>query len=74
MSGWFSVKFNNTFAFPDPEPQIINVLYGCSGVYGQFLLCSVLFSLTYSSKVIIYTLQLVFFKPVFYLAFHSHIL
>ena len=45
MSGWFSIKFNNTFVFPDPEPPIINILYGWSGVYGQFLLCSVLFPL-----------------------------
>ena len=29
MSGWFSIKFNNTFVFPDPEPRIINILYGC---------------------------------------------
>ena len=28
MSGWFSIKFNNTFVFPDPEPPIINILYG----------------------------------------------
>ena len=41
MSGWFSIKFSNTFVFPDPEPPIIDILYG---VYGQFLLCSVLFS------------------------------
>ena len=57
MSAWFSIKFNNKFVFPDPEPPAINILYGWSGTYGQFLLCSVLFSLTYSSKLIIYTLQ-----------------
>ena len=57
MSGWFSIKFNNTFVFPDPEPPIINILYGWSRIYGQFLLCLVLFSLTISSKFIIYTLQ-----------------
>ena len=30
MSGWFSIKFNNKFDFPDPEPSIINIhiLYG----------------------------------------------
>ena len=43
MSGWFSIKFNNTFVFPDTEPPIINILYG---IRDQFLLCSVLFSLT----------------------------
>ena len=41
MSGWFSIKFNNKFVFPDPEPPIINILYGWSGIYGQFLLCLV---------------------------------
>ena len=45
-SGWFSIKFNNTFVFPDPKLPIVNILYGWSGLYGQFLLCSVLFSLT----------------------------
>ena len=38
MSGWFSIKFNNTFVFPDPEAPIINILYGLFGIYGQFLL------------------------------------
>ena len=61
MSGWFSIKFNNTFVFPDIEPPISNILYGWSGVYGQFL-CSVLFSLTYSSKLIIYMLQRISFS------------
>ena len=28
MSGWFSIKFNNKFVSPDPEPLIINILYG----------------------------------------------
>ena len=36
MSGCFSIKFNNKFVFPDPEPSIINILYGWSGTYGQF--------------------------------------
>ena len=57
MSGWFSTKFNNVFVFPDPEPPIIDILYGWSGIYGQFLLCLILFSLTISSKFMIYTLQ-----------------
>ena len=46
MSGWFYIKFNNKFVFPDPDPPIINILCGWPGTYGQFLLCSVLFSLT----------------------------
>ena len=46
MTGWSSIKLNNKFVFPDPEPQIINIMYGLSGVCGQFGLCSVFFSLT----------------------------
>ena len=57
MSGWLSIKFNNAFVFPDPEPPIINILYGWSGIYDQFLLCTVLFSLTISLKLMIYALQ-----------------
>ena len=45
MPGWFSIKFKNTVVFPDPEPPVITILYGWSGIYGQFLLYSVLFSL-----------------------------
>ena len=45
MSGWSSIKFNNTFDLPDPEPPIVNILYGLSGVYAQFGLCSILFHL-----------------------------
>ena len=40
MSDWSSVKFSNAFVFPDPEPPIINTLYGWSGIYGQLGLCS----------------------------------
>ena len=54
MSSWFFIKFNNTFVFSDPEPPINNILYGWSGLYVQVLLCSVLFSLTYSSKLVIF--------------------
>ena len=57
MSGWFSIKFENIFVFSDPESSIINILYGWSGIHGQFLLCLVLFLLTILSKFIYYTLQ-----------------
>ena len=50
MPGWFSIKFNNTIVFPGPEPPIINILYRWSGIYGQFLLCLVLFSFVQPSK------------------------
>ena len=43
MSGWFSIKFNNGFIFPHPEPRIINIVHGWTGIYAQFLLWSVLF-------------------------------
>ena len=39
------MKFNNIFVFQDPEPPIINDLYGGSGMYGYFELSSVLFLL-----------------------------
>ena len=45
ISGWFSIKFNNTFVFPDPDP-INSIMQGLSGIYDQCSLCSVLFSLT----------------------------
>ena len=46
MSDWFSIKFNNKFVFSDSVPPIINILYGLSAIYVQFLLCLVLFLLT----------------------------
>ena len=30
------VRVNDEFVFPDPEPPIINILYGWSGICGQF--------------------------------------
>ena len=45
------------FVFPVPEPPIINILYEWSGVYGQLRLCITLFSLVYSSKLIIYNMH-----------------
>ena len=44
VSSWLCIKFNNTFVFPDPEPPIISILYGWSGIFGHIKLCSVLFS------------------------------
>ena len=52
--GCLFIKFNNTFVFPDQESPIINIPYGWSGTFGQFGLCSVLFSLVTSSKSTIY--------------------
>ena len=36
--------------FSDPEPRIINILYGWSGIYGHFVLWSSLFSFVEASK------------------------
>ena len=47
ISGWLFIKFSNAFVFPDPEPPIINILYGWSEIYGQLELCFLLFSLVY---------------------------
>ena len=44
ISGYLFIEFNNTFAFPDPEPPIINILHGWSGIYGASRLCFDLFS------------------------------
>ena len=40
---WF-IRLTNAFVFPDPEPQTIKILYGLSGISGQFVLCSFMFS------------------------------
>ena len=45
ISGWFSVKFNNTFVFTHPEQPIINIMHGLYEICGQFLLCLVFFHL-----------------------------
>ena len=36
MPGCLVIKFNNAFVFPDPEPPVISIPYGCSGIYGHF--------------------------------------
>ena len=42
---WLFIKFNNVFVFPDPEPPIINILYGWSGIYDQSRLCFIFISI-----------------------------
>ena len=44
ISGWLFIILNNAFVFLDPGPPIINILYGWSGTYIHFKLCSVLLS------------------------------
>ena len=52
MSGWWPIRLNNAFVFPNPDPLVINIPYGWSGISGQFGLCSFMFSLVLSSKLI----------------------
>ena len=51
-----SFKLSNAFIFYEPEPPIINILYGLPGIYGQFRLGSALFS--FVTKLIILYLHL----------------
>ena len=50
------MKLSNAFVFPDPEPPIIKIMYRCSGIYGYFLLYSLLFSFVILSKLIIFVM------------------
>ena len=45
LPSWWLTRLNNEFVFPDPESPVINILYGWSGICGQFGLCSVIFFL-----------------------------
>ena len=40
ISGSWFIRLSIAYVSPDPEPPIINALYGCSGIYGQFGLYS----------------------------------
>ena len=43
MSGWFPIKFNYKLIFPDPEPPIINILYGLSEICPIFIMFGFIF-------------------------------
>ena len=43
VSGCWFIRWNNEFVFADLEPLIKNILYGWSGLWGQFGLCSYVF-------------------------------
>ena len=60
ISGCWFIRLNNEFVFPDPEPPIINILYRWSGIYGQFGLCSFMFSFVTSSKLITFCILLLY--------------
>ena len=53
---WSYVEWSKAFVFPDLEAPIINILSGWSGIGDQFGLCSFMFSLVISSKLIIFVL------------------
>ena len=54
ISGWWFIRLNNEFAFPDPEPLIVHILYGWSRICGRFGICYFMFSFVTSSKSIIF--------------------
>ena len=43
MSGWFSIKFNNTFVFPDPEPPIYISAWMIWSIWPIFIVFSFIF-------------------------------
>ena len=36
ISGWWPISLNNAFVFPDPDPLMINTVYGWSGTCDEF--------------------------------------
>ena len=54
MFGSWLMRLNKEFVFPDIELPVINILYGWSGICGQFELRSFMFSYVTSSKLIIF--------------------
>ena len=44
MFGSLYIRFSNAFVYPGPEPPIIDIPYGWSGVPVHFRLCSFTFS------------------------------
>ena len=47
----FLLQLSRAFVIPDPEPPIISILYGWSGIYDHFELCSALFSFVITSSI-----------------------
>ena len=44
------IKLSNAFVFPDPEPQINDILYRLSGICSQFGLCCFTISFVYNQS------------------------
>ena len=45
------MRLNYVIAFPDPESLGINILYGWSGILGQFGICSFIFPFVRASNI-----------------------
>ena len=45
ISGWWLIRLNNKLVIPGPEPPDIDILYGWSGICGQFGLCLLCFEI-----------------------------
>ena len=56
MFGSLYIRFNNAFFCPGPEPPIIDIRYGWSGVSVDFRLCSLMFSFVIQLKLKIFVL------------------
>ena len=50
VSGSWFIRLSSAFVFSDPEPQTINILYGWSGILGQFGLCFFISSFVYNQN------------------------
>lgn len=73
LSGWFC-KFINAFVFPDPWLAIFNIMYGLSGIYRQFGLCSVWFSfvilsILYNDIIFLYVIKIIQHENILYFFF-----
>ena len=72
ISVWSFTSLSNAFVFPDPEPLIINILHGWSGICSQSRLCYFMVSFVTSLKLIIFrklfTYFLKFFNKIAYLS------
>ena len=68
LSSYFLITLSDAFACLDWEPPIAYILFGWSGICGQFGLCSLLFYFVTSPDLIIFVLlyYIVTFKLFFF--------
>ena len=60
ISGCQLIRLKNEFVFPNPEPPVINILYGSSWIYDQFVLYAFVSSFITSSKLITFCIVLLY--------------